>query len=44
MTTSVAKGDHRRYGDREESYAFASVERLAADFEADVAKLRGDET
>lgn len=38
------KGDHRHYADREEVYAFTSVERLAADFEADVAKLRGDET
>lgn len=38
------KGDHRHYGDREEIYAFTSVEQLAADFEADVAKLRGDET
>lgn len=38
------KGDHRHYGDREEVYAFSSVEQLAADFEADVARLRGDET
>ena len=38
------KGDHRHHGDREEVYAFTSVEQLAADFEADVAKLRGDET
>ena len=38
------KGDHRHYGDREEVYAFTSVEQLAADFEADVAKLRGDKT
>lgn len=38
------KGDHRHYGDLEETYAFISVEQLAADFEADVAKLRGGET
>ena len=36
------KGDHRHYGDREELYAFTSVDRLVADFEADVAKLRGE--
>lgn len=35
------KGDQRHYGDREEAYAFTSVEQLLADFEADVAKLRG---
>jgi hypothetical protein len=38
------KGDHRHYADREEAYPFTSVEQLAADFEADVAKLRGNET
>jgi hypothetical protein len=38
------KGDHRHYGGREEVYAFTSVEQLAADFEADVTKLRGDGT
>ncbi|MBX3484023.1 DUF6516 family protein [Phenylobacterium sp.] len=38
------KGDHRHYGDQEEAYAFTSVEQLTADFEADVAKLRGDKT
>ena len=37
------KGDHRHYGDREESYAFTSVEQLVADFEADVTRLRGGE-
>jgi hypothetical protein len=35
------KGDHRHYGDREEPYAFTSVDQLVADFEADVAKVRG---
>jgi hypothetical protein len=38
------KGDHRHYADRQEAYAFTSVEQLVVDFEADVAKLRGDET
>jgi hypothetical protein len=38
------KGDHRHYADREEAYVFTSVERLVADFEADVATLRGGET
>jgi Family of unknown function (DUF6516) len=35
------KGDHRHYGDRQESYAFATVEQLIADFENDVTVLRG---
>lgn len=35
------KGDHRHYGDREEHYGFTSVDQLVADFEADVAKVRG---
>lgn len=34
-------GDHRHYGDREENYAFKSVEKLIDDFEADVIRLRG---
>jgi hypothetical protein len=38
------KGDHRHYADREEEYPFTSVERLLADFEADVMRLRGDPT
>ncbi len=32
------KGDHRHYQDREEPYAFVSVEQLVADFLADVRK------
>jgi hypothetical protein len=35
------KGDHRHVGTREEPYAFTSVERLVADFMADVRQLRG---
>jgi len=35
------KGDHRHYKDREEAYSFTTVEQLVADFEADVAALRG---
>jgi len=35
------KGDHRHYGDREEPYAFTTVEQLVADFESDVTTLRG---
>ena len=35
------KGDHRHYGDREQAYAFTTVEQLVADFEQDVAVLRG---
>jgi hypothetical protein len=32
----AGKGDHRHYRDREEAYAFVSLEKLIADFEADV--------
>jgi hypothetical protein len=39
----LGKGDHRHYGAREESYAFAGIERLLADFRADVEALRGEE-
>jgi hypothetical protein len=35
------KGDHRHYGDHEESYQWVSVEQLIADFKADIKKLRG---
>ena len=35
------KGDHRHYGNPEEAYDFVSIERLMADFGADVARLRG---
>ena len=34
------KGDHRHYGDQEESYQFVSVEQLVADFQSDVERLR----
>lgn len=34
----AGKGDHRHYRDREESYAFVSLEQLVADFETDVRK------
>jgi hypothetical protein len=36
------KGDHRHYGDREESYRFVSIEQLLADFRSDVEALRGE--
>jgi hypothetical protein len=35
------KGDHRHLGPREEPYTFTSVERLIADFLADVEQARG---
>ena len=35
------KGDHRHLGARELPYAFVSVERLVADFLADVRRVRG---
>ena len=34
------KGDHRHIAGRQESYAFSTVERLMADFLADVRNLR----
>lgn len=36
-----SKGDHRHYGPHEEEYEFSTVEKLMADFEADVQKYRG---
>ena len=39
----TGKGDHRHYGDREEPYRFVTVERLIADFLADIAAVRGGE-
>jgi hypothetical protein len=36
------KGDHRHEGDKEEPYAFTSVEQLIQDFKADIEHLRGD--
>jgi hypothetical protein len=37
------KGDHRHKDDREEPYMFESLDRLLADFEADIAALRAEE-
>ncbi|WP_275099308.1 toxin-antitoxin system TumE family protein [Sedimenticola hydrogenitrophicus] len=42
------KGDHRHYGDgegneREEDYAWISVQQLMADFKGDIEQLRGDQ-
>jgi hypothetical protein len=37
----AGKGDHRHYGNREESYRFESVKRLLADFRRDCARLVG---
>ena len=34
------KGDHRHYGSRETPYTFSTVERLIADFLADVRSIR----
>lgn len=36
------KGDHRHEGDKEEPYAFTSVEQLIQDFKVDIEHLRGD--
>ena len=35
----AGKGDHRHYGDREEPYAFTTLEVLLEDFQADVIRL-----
>lgn len=37
----LGKGDHRHYGDKERKYKFQTVEVLIQDFEADVARIRG---
>jgi len=36
------KGDHRHYGELEESYQFETVEKLVQDFALDVERLRSD--
>jgi hypothetical protein len=36
----AGKGDHRHYGDREESYGFTTPEQLIADFLKDVRTVR----
>ena len=35
------KGDHRHYKQRQQPYKFVSIEKLLADFKADVEKARG---
>ncbi|MGQ0654581.1 MAG: toxin-antitoxin system TumE family protein [Betaproteobacteria bacterium] len=35
----AGKGDHRHYGQREQPYAFESLEKLVADFRNDCARL-----
>jgi hypothetical protein len=34
----IRKGDHRHFGSTESAYAFVSVEKLVADFQADIAR------
>ena len=36
------KGDHRHIEDREQRYAFSSVEQLISDFLSDVRQVRGE--
>jgi hypothetical protein len=36
------KGDHRHIEEREERYAFSSVEALVFDFLSDVRRMRGE--
>jgi len=35
----TGKGDHRHYGEREQAYAFTTLENLLEDFNADVIRL-----
>jgi hypothetical protein len=37
------KGDHRHYKGKEFAYKFSSIEKLLADFRADVERVRGGE-
>ena len=37
----TGKGDHRHFAEREESYAFQSIDQLVADLAADVERLCG---
>jgi len=37
----AGKGDHRHYGDREESYRFVSLDKLIEDFREDCTRLAG---
>ena len=37
----AGKGDHRRYGEREQRYPFRTWEKLMEDFLADVERLTG---
>lgn len=34
------KGDHRHYREREETYHFVSLEKLAADFNRDIEQIK----
>ncbi len=38
------KGDHRHYGQQEESYSFTNIETLVEDFLNDVYSYRGEKT
>ena len=38
------KGDHRHFRGRESAYRFVSVEKLMADFLADIDRIRGGES
>ena len=38
------KGDHRHFRGRERAYRFVSVEKLMADFLADIDRIRGGES
>ncbi|WP_246777504.1 DUF6516 family protein [Rhizobium sp. BG4] len=39
----AGKGDHRHYRDREEPYVFETMDKLIADFQADVRRETGHE-
>ena len=40
----AGKGDHRHYENQEETYTFQDLDRLVADFLADVTAMRGLKT
>lgn len=40
---SEGKGDHRHYKDKEEAYAFKSIDRLFEDFYNDIRRVRKNE-
>jgi hypothetical protein len=36
----TGKGDHRHFGEQDESYVFTTIEQLVADFQRDIDRMR----